>query len=486
MRRLATALAITCLALLAHPDRGAAQQGAYTPSHSPFREIQSSVSVLCDAQGSYVPASCAPSKYPSMMGEGFLAGDCGPRLSGCSDSLCGEARFWSSFDLLFGYQKSRQLPPLVTTSPAGPPPTPQTEAGVLGLPTTTMLFGGDRVENNPQLGVRGELGVWLRKSGGRQGIGVSFLYLPEDEVAFSGSSNGSMILARPFFNTLTNQQASQLVAYPGFVSGSVDVRSGTDIYAGEVFLRHQIGACPMTPRIFLMTSELGMCARHIFNLPGMQRVPGLQRIGSAACNVLSSSPQTRLDLITGYQFNRLNDRLSVTNNLVSPDSDFLGQIGTTLDAFDRFDTSNEFHGGTLGLKSVSRYGCWTLAMLGKVGLGSMDQQVTIDGQTTITHPEEPSSTRAGGLLAQPSNIGSFDRRCFTVVPEVQISLSYDLTCRLKMGAGYQFTYWDSVTLAGDQVFMQVDITQTFANPSFTLRESDFFVQAASLFLQWNY
>ena len=116
----------------------------------------------------------------------------------------------------------------------------------------------------------------------------------------------------------------------------------------------------------------------------------------------------------------------------------------------------------------------------------MHQQVTIDGQTTITHPEEPSSTRAGGLLAQPSNIGSFDRRCFTVVPEVQISLSYDLTCRLKMGAGYQFTYWDSVTLAGDQVFMQVDITQTFANPSFTLRESDFFVHAASLFLQWNY
>ena len=486
MRRLAKALAFACLVLAANPDRGAAQQHAYPGPSDSYWKPSSNTVVISDGQAPYAPVSYGQEIGPvPVIDEGYLDGTHELWLGDCRDTLCDGAMLWGSYDVLGVFQQSRQVPPLITTSPAGSPSTPQSDAGVLGLPNTSTILGNDGLEDDPSFGMRGELGIWLKNSGGRQGFGASMMYLPESENGYSASSGGNTILARPFFDTLTEQPASQLVAYPGIVSGTVNVRGGTEIYDGELFLRRQIGACPMTPRVFLLTSEVGMCGRRIFNLPGMQRIPGLQRVGNVLCNVLTTPPQTRVDLITGYQFNRVDDRLSIGNTLVSLDPSFLGQIGTTLDAFDRFETRNEFHGGTLGLKSVSRFGCWTLSLFGKVGLGSMLQQVTIDGLTTVTLPGGPSSTNSGGLLAQSANIGNIERNQFSVIPEARISLSYDLTCQLKMGVGYQFTYWESIALASDQI-TQVDISQAPSNVSLGLQESDFLVHAGTLFLHWNY
>ncbi len=67
-----------------------------------------------------------------------------------------------------------------------------------------------------------------------------------------------------------------------------------------------------------------------------------------------------MDFLIGYQFSRINDSLAVSNHLVSLDPAFLGQIGTTLDAFDSFRAENEFHGLALGLKYVTDLGPWSL------------------------------------------------------------------------------------------------------------------------------
>src|SRR5262245_36483289 len=50
--------------------------------------------------------------------------------------------FWAEVDLLAWSVKGDRLPPLVTTSPAG---TPFAQAGVLGLSTTSVLFGDSSV-----------------------------------------------------------------------------------------------------------------------------------------------------------------------------------------------------------------------------------------------------------------------------------------------------------------------------------------------------
>src|SRR5882757_945505 len=47
-------------------------------------------------------------------------------------------QFWAEMEYLAWSVKGDRLPPLVTTSPAG---TPQAQAGILGPPSTTVLFG---------------------------------------------------------------------------------------------------------------------------------------------------------------------------------------------------------------------------------------------------------------------------------------------------------------------------------------------------------
>jgi len=442
MRTSAAIVVLTCLAVAACADRVAAQQGPSDP-------------VIVEEWDSAGFEQCP---------------------NGCPSPCYSGPRMWGSAEFLLGFRKSRHLPPLVTTSPAG---TAAGDAGVLGLASTTVLFGGDRVGDNPEAGVRGEIGLWLDQAA-RLGVGGSFTGLQDDSVRFSASSDGSTILARPFFNTLLNLQASQRVAYPNLVSGLVNVQSENEVYATEVFLRQQIGMWPGQPPVLFLADTLAMKVRSLFGFPGTQ-VVSIHEYHTPA-----GAPVTRLDLITGYQFSRVDDSLSITNNLVSLDPAFLGAIGTTLDAFDRFDARNEFHGGTLGLKSASHYGRWSLTMLGKVALGNMHQIVAIDGHTVIAVPAGPSAESAGGLLTQASNMGRYDRDRFAVIPEARITLNYNLTPRLNLGVGYNFIYWNRVALAGDQVDTRVDVTQTLTDPSFTFREGDFFVHAVTFRAQLNY
>ena len=58
----------------------------------------------------------------------------------CGTAFCGPpGRVWLRADYLMWFTTGTRLPPLVTTSPQG---TPANQAGVLGAPGTTILFGG--------------------------------------------------------------------------------------------------------------------------------------------------------------------------------------------------------------------------------------------------------------------------------------------------------------------------------------------------------
>ena len=445
MRISVAALVISCLALAASPDRGAAQQDSSQP-------------VIVDD-------SLSPEFAQGVYDSGNRRGN--------------DPRMWGSAEFLLGFRKSRQVPPLVTTSPAG---TAFANAGVLGAPGTRILFGGDGLQDNPQPGVRGEIGLWLDNTA-RVGVGGSFTGLQDDTVRFSASSDGSTILAQPFFNTLPtiNAPGSLVVGFPGRRRGSLNVHSENKLYTAEVFLRQQIGLWPGQPPVLFLADTLVMRAKALFSLPGTQVVTVQEHV------MPGGAPLTRLDLIAGYQYSYIDDSLSVANHTVfiDPAAVFPG-FGTTLDALDRFDTRNNFHGATIGLRTVSLYGRWSLSMLGKVALGNMHQVVSIRGQSVVRVPGGATFTSAGGLLAQPSNIGRSERDRFAVIPEARIALNYGLTRRLSVGVGYDFIYWNRVALAGDQVNGRVDVTQTLPDPSFTFQEGDFFVHAVTFNLLWNH
>src|SRR5262245_16532969 len=74
-----------------------------------------------------------------------------------SDSLNSE-RLWVEAEFLLWWMRGDRVPPLVTGSPPG---APIGQAGVLGVPGTVVLFGGERTNSDARSGGRLTIGVWL-------------------------------------------------------------------------------------------------------------------------------------------------------------------------------------------------------------------------------------------------------------------------------------------------------------------------------------
>jgi hypothetical protein len=108
-----------------------------------------------------------------------------------------------------------------------------------------------------------------------------------------------------------------------------------------------------------------------------------------------------------------------------------------------------------------RWRNWTVELLMKLALGDSKSQVSINGSTTVTVPTDPPdvATTAAGLLAQQTNIGVYQRNDFAVMPELGITLGYNLTRNLKATFGYSFLYWSRVARPGSQIDTNLNLSQ---------------------------
>ncbi|OHB76791.1 MAG: hypothetical protein A2W31_12660 [Planctomycetes bacterium RBG_16_64_10] len=319
-------------------------------------------------------------------------------------------RFWFRADYLLWWTKGSHLPPLVTTSPPG---TPRQDAGVLGEPGTTILFGDEYVNTGSRSGQRLVAGVWL-DSCARVGLAFDYFDLAAESTRFSASGDGSPILARPFYNVQTAAPSAQLMSFPGLISGSVQAHSRDYFQSTGAWLR---------------------C-----NLADSQWCP---------CDVRGY----RVDLIAGYRYYRLSDALSIDEDLTATDPIF---TGTTYDLRDWFQAENEFNGAELGCKTEWYRGRWSLGVLAKMAVGNNRQVVTIDGRTVTTLPGLLPVTEPGALLTAETNIGRYTRDQFTVIPQLGFELGFRLCDHARLLAGYDLIYWPHVLRAADQIDLAVD------------------------------
>jgi hypothetical protein len=131
-------------------------------------------------------------------------------------------------------------------------------------------------------------------------------------------------------------------------------------------------------------------------------------------------------------------------------------------------------------------GFWTFDTLLRLGVGNTRQTVTINGQTTVSDPNDPpAQTLTGGLLAQTSNIGTYRQNEFTVVPEFNMNVGYQLTDHLRLKLGYTAIYWSNVVRAGDQISRDLnpnllpppaDPFSGALRPAFAFDTTDYWVQ----------
>jgi len=367
-------------------------------------------------------------------------GNCGWISDGCCADDCCFPRTSARLEYLMWWGRGQNIPALVTTSPAG---TPQAEAGVLGFPGTTTLFGNQGIEQRLRSGVRITVNHQLDDC---DIIGGRFWGLATSRTNFFAASTGDPILAIPFFNTQLPGQDSQLVAYPGVTTdGSVSVRSGNQILGADAWFR--------------------------------------STISRDAC--------FQMDWLAGYQFVRMNDSLFMQ----STQTDITGAAlpaGTVISVADNFRTSSEFHGGTFGFVVENNYGAWQLDLLTKIAIGNMHQTVNVSGSSTVTQPGLAPLTTSGGLFAQGTNSGIRSRNRFAFIPEVNCNLGYRVSDQTSLTIGYSFLYFNDVVVASGQIDRTVNLSQNPgplvgpARPAPLLNSTDYWVQGLSLGMDYRY
>lgn len=338
-------------------------------------------------------------------------------------------RLWVRPEFVLGYTRASNLPPLVTSG-LTTSPTP----GALGNDFTTITYGNQPLDFKDRYGLR--IGAGFAVSDGLA-IEASYLTLDGRNQGIQASSPGSPIIARPFFDVVNGQPDSSLTTFPGFLSGSIDVAATS----------------------YLQTFELN----------------GLW----TGCD----DGRWRVRALGGFRQLRLAETLRVGESSTVADAGnmFFGQ---TVSVVDSFATTNNFFGGQLGLAVDRRFRRFTAEAFGKIAIGTTEERVTIDGGTTFL-----GTTTPGGLLALSSNIGSFTRNRFGVVPEAGVKVEGAVGRHLALHVGYSFLYIANVVRPADQIDLNVNpnlvpTSMTFGGggprrPAFLGQESDYWAHLFS-------
>ena len=379
----------------------------------------------------------------------------GPYCDDCAGYACGGfcgPHFSVKPEVLLWWMPSMRVPKLVTTSPNN---TPRENAGVLGdgfadTATTRTLFGGGRADDERfAAGGRIELGWWT-DSEETLGFVGNFFMLEDVEFGYSAASGGDPILARPFFNVAPAvgdpRQAASLLAYPGELGGSIDIRGVAEFYGAEVLLQE---------------SWFGWNS-------------------------------SRIDVSYGYRGLRFQELLQINDSLEFLVDDGPILAGTTIIARDDFETRNIFHGGQFGMNWRRGGGRFTTDVGLKLALGNVTQRAKIAGQSTTSVPGGGSVTSAGGLLALPTNIGEYERNRFATLLDFKLGCDWCWTPRAKITLAYQLTYLNRVLRPGDQIDLNVNDSQLgggtltgTAAPLFAYQETDFWAQGLNVGFEYR-
>jgi len=376
------------------------------------------------------------------------------------NSSCGPKHWiWGETEYLYWATKGTRVPALVTTSEPG---TPQEEAGVLGLSSTSILFGNGDLFDSGRNGWRWVFGGWFEPS---RRLGMQFDYIGlEDEVAvFRDESNGVEILARPFTNVdpalgPNPVPDSELISFTNATAGSVEVDGWNKFCSFGIHFRGNI----------------------LFR-NGCFYQPGQPCVGNPS--------GYRVDLLGGYRYLSLEDHLAIgqlTSVSVTPQAGF--------DVLDQFNTDNNFQGGELGLLCQYYRNRWSVDGVLKFALGRSEPKVSIAGTTdfSMVGMETPFE---GGLLALSTNIGNYSRKDTDLISELGLTFGYLLTSNLRVTCGYRVIYWPKVARAGDQIDLTVNgsyipdpavIPSGPLRPAFAFQETSFWAQGVSLGVDYRW
>jgi hypothetical protein len=367
-------------------------------------------------------------------------------------------QWWFGVDFLLWFMDKPRLPiPLLTTaSTAG---TNSTSTGALSSATTQILFGTEDLRFGNYPGGRFSIGYWFAPER-ILGLEANIFNVEASDVlaVVSGSDTTSGVLSRPFTNAASGVSQAAVVAFPTTQTGTVSILATSQLVGGEINLAAKF--------IRGVESDWDLIA-------------GLR------CLALEESLEVNQSTLAGTGNTMRFGGVAVAN-------------GSTVAAFDRFETRNRFTGAQIGVRKETRLTNMILGCQIKVAAGATRQNIRIDGGSTLTAAGTGAVTSLpGGILALPTNIGTVVVNEFTVVPQLQFSVGYQCMEHLRLWASYECLLWTNTARPGDQIDPNVNVTQmpTSANfatftgpvrPVVPLEQESLFLQGLSFGMELKY
>jgi hypothetical protein len=406
----------------------------------------SSTAIVMDGQSSWLPG-----EDPWAMAGAATSGRA-PRT-----------QVWAEY--LFWWNKQGTGPALLTTSP------PNGVNGVPGaVPGSRVLLSAGDLTDNYRDGVRVGSMYWLDDCAS-YGFDSRTFYTWNRTNTFEANSNQFPNgLFRPFF--IANPVVAggppvgefrEVVTAPGSTSGRFIAENQTQFWGAESNWRDNL-----------------LCR--------------------AGCNWT-----LRADLLVGFRYLNLEETMTLTEDVVrtAPSTMFPDEgTGTRIVNRESFATQNNFYGGQIGTIVDYRRNKLSAELRATVAIGTTEERVDINGaQTRFLQPSGGVLVLPGGLLALPSNIGSYRHDSFSVVPEVGLNVGYQMTDHFKAFVGYNFLYWSNVVRPGDQIDRVIDVNNIprFVNvppgtipavfpprPAAQISETDFWAQGITLGVEYRW
>jgi hypothetical protein len=282
----------------------------------------------------------------------------------------------------------------------------------------TILAGGDQTFGGQMMpGMRVNAGKWLDSC---ESIGIggrAFGLFSNSTTQTFTDNNGSVNLGVPFFNTTFGEPDAYVVAInQGNAeddTGRISVSNDTDFVAADAYGRM----------------------------------------------LLARSGCSRADIIGGYSFARLDDSVVLDTFKIDGSANTVLD-GRSISTRDSFSAKNTFHGGHIGFMTDVNRGRLTLSTLGKVAIGTMEQEGVISGASSINGVATPSGN---GILTYSSNRGTIRRDVLAFMPEAGAKLRVCLKNNVSFNVGYTFLFMSDVALAGGMINPLVDVQGALNN-----------------------
>ncbi len=384
-----------------------------------------------------------------------ISGDCGCSTGSCEvgsslGSCGGRSNYWVSMESLLWFGQRRQTPALITTSAQGVLPV----AGAAGV--TNAFGGGDGIDSGLLTGYSLSGGTYL-DSCQKFGVGGRVFGIFQNSQTRTLTSDGSTSVGVPLFN----------------VGGGLPIINGGFGVEDAFLVAFRNGNNqPVSSGTVTGRSDLNM-------------------IGAEASGyvLLGRSCDHRIDMLSGYTFNKLKDSVTLVSEVTDNFTGNLIPNGTIFRTNDLFETNNQFHGAHLGVLSTVMHKRISFSTMAKVAFGNMNQTVSVRGFSSREF--NGVAGFPGGIFTQPSNIGEYARNKFAFLPEMQIKMGYSLSECIQLTTGYSFMYWSSVALAGNQMDRTIDFSQALGGPAaprpaFNFVDSGYWMHGVNLGLTMTY